>query len=362
MICAASSFVLGLALATGGHHEPSLPTFGGAPPYERLPKIFCYVETIYGGVKPEAMDLALCTHVIEAFLIPEASGKLRAANGLPRRELVRAARRNGCRVLVAIGGATVPGATFRALSARKDALRRFSDGVARFVLDGGYDGVDLDWEFPAPSERKLHLELVRAVRTRLESAFATERPAERPLVLVGVTPGAHLEGYDFPGLAKEADYLIQFGYDFRNPALGPWAHTAKLWPDGADQPIESSVRGVASEIVRRGTPRDKLVISLPLYASDGRPWVAVREKELATVAPLDPLYLEKELDGVWITGPAALEAKARKIVAGSEIAGGPAAGVALWQLGHQGPFRDLTDALRRALPSGVARRPTPGPH
>jgi glycosyl hydrolase family 18 (putative chitinase) len=353
MIHPAQALVLGLALAAGNGSERS----GPAQDALRSIEVFCYVETLHGGVKPEALDLAVCTHVIEAFLIPDASGGLRAANGLPRRELVRAARRDGCRVLVAIGGATVPGSTFGALSARQGALQRFSDGVARFVLEGGYDGVDLDWEFPAPSERELHLELVRAVRSRLQSAFATGRPGQTPLVVVGVTPGAHLEGYDFPGLAKEADYFVQFGYDFRNPALGPWAHTAKLWPDGAHQPIEASVRGVASEIVRRGTPREKLVIGLPLYASDGRPWVEVREKALATFAPLDPLYLESELeDGTWITGPAALEAKARRIIAGSEIAGGSAGGVALWQLGHQGPFRELTEALRRALPSGAAHR------
>jgi hypothetical protein len=322
-------------------------------------EVFCYVETIYGGVKPEALDLGVCTHVVDAFLIPDGSGELRPANGLPRRDLARAARRYGSRVLVAIGGATVAGATFSAISAHRDALRRFTDEATRFVLDGGYDGVDLDWEFPAPSERDLHLQLVRALRKRLESAFAARRPGERPLVVVGVTPGAHLEGYDFPGLGAEADAFIQFGYDFRNPALGPWAHTAKLWPDGAHQPIEASVRGAASEIVRRGVPREKLMIGLPLYASDGRPWVAVREEALATAAPLHPLYLETELDGgVWITGPAALEAKARRIIAGSEIAGGGAGGIALWQLGHQGGFADLTQALRRALQPEIVRRAT----
>jgi hypothetical protein len=311
--------------------------------------VFCYVETIYGGVKPDALDLGACTHVIEAFVLPDAAGALRAANGLPRRDLLGAARRRGCRTLVAIGGATVPGATFGALASSEEARRRFVDAVARFALEGGYDGVDLDWEFPTAAQARLHVELVRAVRARLEAAFGAARPGERPLVVVGVTPGAHLESYEFPALAREVDYAIQFGYDFRNPALGPWAHTARLWPDGAPEPIEASVRGVATELVRRGLPREKLIVALPLYASDGRPWIEVRERALAAAAPVDPLYLESPLDGLWITGPAALEAKARKVVAGTEIAGGAAAGIALWQLGHQGPFAELTEALRRAL-------------
>jgi GH18 family chitinase len=255
----------------------------------------------------------------------------------------------------------VPGATFAAVAARPESLRRLVEGVVRFVLDAGYDGVDVDWEFPAASERGLQVRLVRAVRERLESAFAAHRRGEQPLVVVGVTPGAHLDGYDFPALAPHVDWFVQFGYDLRNPALGPWANTARLWPDGADRSIEGSVRGVASELIRRGAPREKLIVGLPLYAGDGRPWVEVRERALATAAVLDPLYLERPWDGTWITDPPALEAKVRRIVAGSEIAGGPAAGIALWQLGHQGPFGELTEAVRRALTGPPAGRTSAAP-
>lgn len=338
-----ASGVLALVLAAGGT-APSRPV-----------KVVCYVETLYGGATPAALDLSVCTHVIDAFLLPEASGELRAANGLPRRDLVQAARRGGSRVLVAVGGATVAGATFSALAKSEEARSRFSEALARFVLDGGYDGVDLDWEFPAQSERGLHLGFVRAVRARLEAAFAARRPGQRPLVFIGVTAGAHLESYDFRGLSSEVDGFVQFGYDFRNPALGPWAHVSKLWPDGATKPIEASVRGTATEIVSRGAPREKLIIGLPFYASDGRPWVEVRERALAAPATMDPLFLESRIDGVWTTGPAALAAKARKVLFGTDIAGGAAAGVALWQLGHQGRYRDLTEALRRAMLPGRDR-------
>jgi hypothetical protein len=333
-----------VALATSARAEP----LASGPQREPV-KVFCYVETIFGGARAEAVDLTVCTHLVEAFLLPSPSGEVRAANGLPRRPLLREARRRGCRALVAVGGATVPGATFAALAAAPEARRRFADEVARFVVDAGYDGVDLDWEFPGPAERGLLVELVQAVRRGLEAAFAAAGRAERPLVVVGVTPGAHLEGYDFRALAPHVDDFIQFGYDFRNPALGPWASTATLWPDGAARPVEASVRGVASELLRRGVPRRKLVVALPLYAGDGRPWVEVRAGALQAAATMHPLFLETPWDGTWITGPAALAAKVRKVVAGSEIAGGGAAGIALWQLGHQGPFHELTDAVREAL-------------
>lgn len=347
---AAASLLLGLAAASGA----VTPAPGG----RREVPVLCYVETLYGGVTADAIDLGPCTHVIEAFVLPDAAGALRAANGLPRRDLIRAARRSGRRVLVAVGGATVPGATFAALAAHAPSAERLADAVAGFALDGGYDGVDLDWEFPGAAERGLYVGFVRALRRRLDAAFAAAGRRERPLLAVGVTAGAHLEGYDFPALAPHVDWFVQFGYDFRNPALGPWANAAAFWPDGASRPIEASVRGVASEVIRRGLPRPKLIVGLPLYAADGRPWVEVRAKVLAAAAAPDPRFLERAWDGTWVTDPPALEAKVRRIVGGIEIAGGPAAGIALWQLGHQGPYRELTDAVRRGLRAGAARAPS----
>lgn len=333
--------VLALALAAPG-------AAARAGPPARVP-VLCYVETLFGGARVDALDLSACTHVVDAFLLPGPSGRLRAANGLPRRALIAAARRAGCRVLVAVGGATVPGATFATLAAAPAARARFLDELAAWVLDAGYDGVDLDWEFPSARERGLQVALVAALRARLDAAFVARGRAGRPVLVVGVTPGAHLDGYDFPALAAQVDWFVQFGYDLRNPALGPWANTAPFWPDAATSPIEGSVRGVATEILRRGAPRAKLLIALPLYTADGRPWVDVREGVAAAPAAYDPLYLERRWDGTWVTDPPALEAKVRRAVSGTEIAGGPAAGVALWQLGQQGPYRELTEAVRRGL-------------
>jgi hypothetical protein len=114
-------------------------------------------------------------------------------------------------------------------------------------------------------------------------------------------------------------------------------------------------------MVRRGLPREKLVIALPLYASDGSPWTEVRARALAAPAPPHPLYLERQVGAVWVTDPASLEAKVRAVVAGSDIANGAAAGLALWQLGHQGRYRDLTDAVRRALAAARGHRSPAAP-
>ena len=341
-------------IASAAPRASAAPTPSAAAPKKAsaAPKVVCYVESMTGGAPASALDLSVCTHVIEAFLLVEPGGALRPANGLPRAEILGPAHQRGVPVLLAVGGATVPGATFSAIAATGAARAAFSAAVAEFAAASGYDGVDLDWEFPTAKEGPAHVALIESLRTALDAAFRKRNRKVAGLIAAGVTPGAHLESYDFPGLGRAADLVIHFGYDFKNPAVGPWAHEAKLWPDGAAKPIEASVRGAASEIVRRGVPREKLVIGLPLYGSDGRPWAALRELARASQASLHPLWLEKQIDSAWVTDPEALAAKAGKALFGSDVDGGSAGGIALWQLGHQGAGRDLTDAVRAAVAAG----------
>ncbi len=311
-------------------------------------EVFCYVETLWGGARVSDLDLSVCTHVVDAFVVPDDQGKLTSPTGVPRRALVEAAHAAGAKALLAVGGATTGAARFAAIAGDAARRTRFADDLARMVIEGGYDGADLDWEFPDKATRDLHLELCRVVRARLDAAVATARPGKKAILVIGVSPAAHLEGYDFAALSKVVDFFVHYGYDFRNPALGPWAHTVQFWPDDATQPIEASVRGAATEIVKRGVPRARLIIALPMYASDGRPWSVVRHLPLG---PLDPTYLENPIAGsdVWVTGPAALEAKIHAALFGKDIDGGAAGGIGLWQLGHLAGGHDLTDAVRRAL-------------
>ena len=102
-------------------------------------------------------------------------------------------------------------------------------------------------------------------------------------------------------------------------------------------------------MIRAGVGYDRLIIAFPFYTSALQPWIEVRDRALASRSPLDPQFLEKLIDGVWVTDPEALERKIRAALFDSQISGGNAAGIGIWQLGHQGRSRDLTDAMVRAL-------------
>lgn len=73
-----------------------------------------------------------------------------------------------------------------------------------------------------------------------------------------------------------------------------------------------------------------MIIALPFYSSANQPWVDIRSRMLASRASLHPLFFEKEIDDVWITDPEALERKITAALRGYQIAGGNAAGIAIW--------------------------------
>jgi hypothetical protein len=313
------------------------------------PMVAGYVETIHGGVGVDALDLGPLTHVIDAFMLPTSEGRLHGANGMPRLDLVERCHAEGRHILMSIGGGTVPGKVFTAIAERPTSLQRFATGAVATAMEAGYDGLDIDWEFPDPLERRLYVRLITAVREAMVAAEWKTHTGEPALLFYGVTTGYWLRGYDFAALSKLTDAAVYFGYDFRNPSLGPWMHYDMMWPKEAAEPIEASVSGVIAEIARRGYDPGKILVGLPFYTSANRPWSTARKTRGLAEAKLHPVFLEKNIDGEWITDAEAMEAKVRAALGPLAAAGRPVGGIAIWQIGHQGRHHELTNAISRVL-------------
>ncbi|MDP6419372.1 MAG: glycosyl hydrolase family 18 protein [Candidatus Krumholzibacteria bacterium] len=327
------------------HHQP-----GSAISFKSSsPAVFGYVETLYGDLSAGKIDYRPYTHIVDCFLIPDSWGNTESAHGLPRKSLIEAAHSAGCRVLLSLGGGSVSGEVFSDIVARKRTRDRFVREICDLAASAGYDGLDIDWEFPRGEERHRFVTLVKAFREEIDRGVWRDASGGRPLLTIGISPGYWLRGYDFEALDPMIDYGLLFGYDHRNPALGPWMHWKDLWPEGEETPIEGSVSGVAAELLQRGLSRSKLVIGFPFYSSAGKPWIHIRDKVKESNAPLHPLYLEKKVDGQWVTDEEGLREKVSSALNGHDVQGGAVAGVAVWQIGHQGLKQDLSEALLDAL-------------
>lgn len=296
-----------------------------------------------------AVDYSAADVVVHAFVDPGADGSLTPLDpfdqyrtaGLPDR--VHAV---SSKILFSVGGSN-HSARFKDSIGPNPAVRTaFATNVVQKIAQWGYDGVDIDYEFPSDStEEANHLALLQEVHAKVKAANPSH------VVIFGASPGYWLAHYDWPHLGSACDYAFYFCYDWNMPALGPITNPGQtLRLDGGDV-IEASCRGAIDYIVGHGFPAKQLVVGLPFYSSAGTAWYQVRAQWSAGAPwPVDPNYMESQIGGAWWTPPEALRMKVtavldptKSVLSNHAVAGG----VGFWQWGHESPSNpDLSKTLK----------------
>lgn len=304
-----------------------------------------YVETLRNGLTLETLPLHAVDVLVHAFVVPAANGTLTETGSFAAQRLAGIAglaHAAGKQIIMSVGGAT--GSTaFAAMAASASARSAFISGLLARLRDWDYDGVDLDWEFPSnATERASFTRLAQELRATLSAA------SNRYILAFGISTGQALDYYDFPALAAVTDFGVYFGYDWNNPACGPMENTTSYTSNGGST-FNASVKGALNFILGRGYPASKLLIGIPFYSSSpSRSWFEVRGRWSTGSFPIHPLYRESLIDGTWWTVPLGIEGKldatlepGLSVLTNQTTLGG----LAIWELGHEGGYSDLSDAV-----------------
>ena len=244
------------------------------------------------------------THVMYAFLIPQADGScLPPPKPEQLRAVVEQAHRDGAEVFAALGGWSYNGvplaSTFETVTADEALRKKLVDSTLAVVNEYGLDGVELDWEYPteqsAGNYEKLVLELSAALEARgkhltaaLNGAWSkTEGPA-----VSGLVSEKCLDAFQF---------ISVMSYDMNNEQHSPFwfANTSiDYW-------------------LNRGVPAEKIVLGMPLYARPS--WAQYRH--LAAENP-DFAYTDHAASAIGDSYYNGLPTLCRKTLLAYEKAGG----------------------------------------
>ncbi|XP_069179704.1 chitotriosidase-1 [Procambarus clarkii] len=221
------------------------------------------------------IPVELCTHLVYAFAILDPKTFLAKQhdpwldNDLHNyRKFVQLKRENpNLKVLLGLGGWNDSRSSkYSKLVVDAGRRRRFVEEVVKLLLQHGFDGLDLDWEYPGYDGDRSDKAGFTAWLVDLKSAL---RP-HGLLLTSAVSAGRSTidTGYDVPKVAQLLDLINLMTYDFHGSWEDRVGHHAPLYAEPGHNP-ELCVDFAVNYWIQKGAPAYKLVLGVPLY---GRSW------------------------------------------------------------------------------------------
>jgi len=215
-----------------------------------------------GVFPPGGLQMNFLTHVIHAFAWPDSNGSIHGYSGIPDPALVVTVKDGLGKITIALGGYGNSDG-FRRVATNPTVRKTFVDTLLYFLSYNGYDGVDIDWEWPQTiAERESLVALVRDIRTAFDRVDSS-------LVISMSVPTSSWSGQwlNFPALLPYVNWFNAMTYDFHGSWTSHAGHNAPLYAPPTD--VDGCVdQGIHYLQATRGIPKEKLVLGLPFYAKE----------------------------------------------------------------------------------------------
>jgi chitinase len=238
-----------------------LPAHAQQPTQKRLVADYGYwSRTQTPPYSSAQIPFGMLTQINHAGVNFNADGSLSVPpppDGFLEPALISKAHAAGVKVLLLLGG------DFTGLETTTGGLKTLLANLHTFITKNGYDGLDIDWEYPASTT---DTQTFYALMTGLREIF----PSPTYLLSADVPPWGGT-GYDVVGLESTVDYWNVMMYD----CAGPWPDDGQLnspifWNTNDPEPWECQPGGSAEQAATIflndfQVPASKLNMGTPFY-------------------------------------------------------------------------------------------------
>ncbi|KAK5990933.1 Chitinase 1 [Cladobotryum mycophilum] len=173
------------------------------------------------------------------------------------------------KTLVSIGGWDVSqSGAFEMAASTKQSRKLFANSAVKLLADWGFDGIDIDWEYPKDEQdAKNFVLLLKACRKALSKYSRLNRQLHHYLLTIAASAGPKY--YRIQNLGEMDKYIDQWhlmAYDYAGSWDEETGSQSNVYPDpdnmvstkfNTDQAIE--------DYISKGIAPHKIVMGLPLY-------------------------------------------------------------------------------------------------
>jgi len=245
-------------------------------------KIVCYYTNwaqyrpTPGQYLPENIDANLCTHIIFSFAKINDESLLSSFEwndestewsiGMYQRVINLKQQNPSLKFLLAVGGWNHNSMPFSSMVRDERKRKAFIDNSVKFLKKHAFDGLDIDWEYPA-SRDTVHRPEDKTFFTILCRELRRAYQPHNLMVTAAVAAGKTTiqAAYEIPKIHQYLDFINIMSYDLHGAWENVTGHNAPLFAASNDQDKTLNIDWAIKHWLSYGTPREKLILGISMY-------------------------------------------------------------------------------------------------